>query len=101
MNNVWENRVQDSNFRAWLINLLNEMKGEIIDEVKLIVSEHETTDMKKWIKSAEVKKLLDLSHGKLQTLRDKKEIPFTRIGGTIYYNTEDIDRMMKEKQERK
>lgn len=99
MNNVWENRVQDSNFKVWLINLLNEMKGDIIDEVKQIVSEKETPDVKKWIKSAQVKKLLDISHGKLQTMRDKKLIAYTRIGGTIYYNVEEIERMMKEKSE--
>lgn len=96
MENVWESKVKDSNFKAWFINLLDEMKGEIIDEVKQIIKAKESPDLKKWVKSAQVKKMLNLSHGKLQMMRNQKTISYTRIGGTIYYNVEDIERMMDE-----
>ena len=94
MENAWENKVKDSNFKAWFINLLDEMKGEIIEEVKQIVKAREKPDLSKWVKSAQVKKMLNLSHGKLQMMRNQKTISFTRIGGTLYYNVEDIERMM-------
>ena len=69
---------------------------EIIDEVKQIIKAKESPDLKKWVKSAQVKKMLNLSHGKLQMMRNQKTISYTRIGGTIYYNVEDIERMMDE-----
>lgn len=50
---------------------------------------------KKWLKSGEVMEMLDISEVKLQTLRDKKIIPFKKLGGTCYYNIEDIDKTME------
>ncbi|RRN77387.1 DNA-binding protein, partial [Pseudoxanthomonas sp. SGD-10] len=40
------------------------------------------------------KKILGISHGFLQTLRDSGTLPFTKIGGSIYYDFEDITKMM-------
>ena len=44
-----------------------------------------------WIKSYEVRKLLDISPGTLQHLRKSGAIKFNRIGGLIYYKYEDIE----------
>ncbi|MBN9293612.1 MAG: helix-turn-helix domain-containing protein [Flavobacteriia bacterium] len=76
--------------------MLYDIKSEIVSEVKQIIREKEKPGVKKWIKSAEVKKLLNVSHGKLQMMRNNKTISFTRIGGTLYYNVEDIERMLEE-----
>lgn len=51
---------------------------------------------KKWLKSAEVKKLLGISHGFLQSLRDSGVLPFSKIGGSIYYDYDDITFMMSD-----
>lgn len=74
---------------------LEDFKNEILQEVKRIVKECVNgAPGKKWLKSAEVKKLLGISHGFLQSLRDNGVLPFTKIGGSIYYDYDDITFMM-------
>lgn len=48
------------------------------------------TEEAEWLKSAEVMKILKISSGTLQTLRINKTIPFTKLGGTIYYPKSDV-----------
>ncbi len=76
---------------------LESFKDEMLHEIKQIVKESKGLPGKKWLKSTEVKKLLDISHGFLQTLRDTDTLPFTKIGGSIYYDYEDIHSMMAAK----
>jgi len=49
---------------------------------------------KKWFKSYQVKNILKVSDNTLQTLRDNGTLPFTKIGGTLYYNYEDINNLL-------
>ncbi len=76
---------------------LIDFKNEILLEFKRIIKESMGEPGKRWLKSCEVKKLLGISHGFLQTLRDKGTLPFTKIGGSIYYDFEDISQMMASK----
>jgi hypothetical protein len=70
-------------------------KEDMLLEFKRIIRECVSGQPgKKWLKSAEVKKLLGISHGFLQSLRDSGVLPFTKIGGSIYYDYEDITFMM-------
>ena len=74
---------------------LEDFKNDMLQEVKRIIKECASgVPGKKWLKSAEVKKLLGISHGFLQSLRDSGVLPFTKIGGSIYYDYEDITFMM-------
>jgi hypothetical protein len=73
---------------------LRQFKQELITEIKKIFPETETAG-KKWLKSDEVRRLLRVSHGTLQTLRNNKTLQFTKIGGTIYYPYDEIVKMMK------
>lgn len=90
-----ENRLQEYELRTFMVNLVKDLKKEILDEVKVLLKDGQMPNIKKWIKSVEVKKLLDISHGKLQTMRNSRTISFTRIGGTIYYNLDDIQKMLE------
>ncbi|MDI6034196.1 DNA-binding protein [Flavobacterium sp. LB2P84] len=45
---------------------------------------------KKWLKSTEFRKLLNISPGTLQTLRINGTISYTKIGGIINYANQDI-----------
>ena len=76
---------------------LENFKDEMLNEIKQIIKESKGQPGKKWLKSTEVKKLLGISHGFLQTLRDTGTLPFTKIGGSIYYDYEDIHAMMEAK----
>lgn len=50
---------------------------------------------KQWLKSTEVRKLLNISPGTLQTLRINKTIAYTRVGGIIYYAHQDIEKLLE------
>lgn len=71
------------------------LKSELLFAVKQALKESSTTS-KQWLKSHEVRKLLGISSGTLQTLRNNGTIPYSRIGGVVFYNAEDINKMMNE-----
>ncbi|MGC3978423.1 MAG: helix-turn-helix domain-containing protein [Paludibacteraceae bacterium] len=73
---------------------LREFKIELLDEIRNIVSEQKSATTKKWLKSVEVRKQLNISPGTLQTLRINGTLPYTKIGGTNYYNLTDIEKLL-------
>ena len=74
---------------------LMKFKLELLDEIKLLLSKQSDTSQKRYIKSVEVMKLLQISPGTLQNLRINRTLPFTKIGGIIYYDLSDIHELMK------
>jgi len=50
---------------------------------------------KEWIRSAEVRRLLNISGGTLQNLRINGTLQYTKIGGIMYYKLEDIERLLE------
>jgi hypothetical protein len=78
-------------------NDLQEFKVELLEEIRNILTEQKSVTSKKWLKSIEVRKLLNISPGTLQTLRIKGTLPFTKIGGTNYYNFTDIEKLLSKK----
>jgi hypothetical protein len=75
---------------------LREFKIELLDEFRKIIKENGNQPVKKWLKSPEVRKLLNISPGTLQNLRINGTLPFTRMGGVIYYDYEDIHKVLTE-----
>jgi hypothetical protein len=65
--------------------LLNEIKNTKTND----------TSTKQWLKSAEVRNILKISPGTLQNLRINGTLKYKRIGGIIYYNYEDIVKMLE------
>jgi len=43
-----------------------------------------------WLRSTEVQEFLNISSGTLKTLREGGEIPFSKLGGSLYYNYNDL-----------
>jgi hypothetical protein len=74
---------------------LKEFKIELLEQIKKIVESQNTTSIKKWLKSTEVRKLLNISPGTLQNLRINGTLSYTKIGGTIYYANQDIDKLLE------
>jgi hypothetical protein len=72
---------------------LQQFKAELITELKSLFKK-ESAGTKKWLKSEEVKKLLKVSAGTLQTLRINGTLQYTKIGGIIYYDYEHIEKVM-------
>ena len=80
---------------------LREFKLELLDEIRVIIREQKSNTTKQWLKSVEVRKLLNISPGTLQTLRINGTLPFTKIGGTNYYNASDIDTLLSQNLKKK
>ncbi|MEO6687077.1 MAG: helix-turn-helix domain-containing protein, partial [Dyadobacter sp.] len=68
---------------------LEDFKSVILEEMRKMVKVGHGLPTKKWLKSSEVRKMLDISPGKLYWLRSSRQLEFMRIGGVIYYDTED------------
>ena len=68
---------------------LQNFKAELFSELKSIIKT-EAPSYKKWLKSDEVKKLLKVSPGTLQTLRINGTLQYTKLGGIIYYDFDHI-----------
>jgi len=77
---------------------LREFKLELLDELRKLLKEQGGQPAKKWLKSWEVRKLLGISPGTLQNLRVNGSLPFTKVGGNIFYDYEDIRKMLEENQ---
>lgn len=61
-----------------------------------ILVETKTINMPvKWLDSQDVLLMLHISKRKLQYLRNKKTIPFSRINNKFYYKASDIDEYLK------
>ena len=60
---------------------LKTLKQEIITELKTILGSQ--TEQKKWLKSADVREMLNISPGTLQNLRVNGTLPFTKMGKTM------------------
>jgi hypothetical protein len=80
---------------------LREFKLELLDEIRVIIREQKSNTSKQWLKSVEVRKLLNISSGTLQTLRINGTLPFTKIGGTNYYNATDIEILLSQNLKKK
>jgi len=70
------------------------LKSELITELKEVLQPQAYT--KTWLKSADVRKILSISPGTLQNLRINGTLDYRKVGGTMYYKTEDINRMLGE-----
>ena len=73
---------------------LREFKVEMLEEIKKLLWQNGVHPVKKWLKSPEVRKLLGISPGTIQNLRLNGSLPFTKIGGIIYYDSEDVQKML-------
>lgn len=75
---------------------LREFKLELLEEIKELLNNKGEANSKKWLKSTDVMKLLKISPGTLQNLRINGTLPYTKIGGLIYYHAGEIERVMEE-----
>lgn len=74
---------------------LFDFKSQLLFEFKTILKEFTGQPTKKWLKSKEVRKLLNISPGTLQSLRSKQLLPYSKIGGIIYYDAADIQKVLE------
>ena len=73
---------------------LRHFKIELLDDIKKILTKQASGTLKKYLKSSEVMEMLQISPGTLQNLRINGTLPFSKMGGIIYYDIEDIQKVM-------
>jgi len=76
--------------KADLDNLKEDIKEIIISLID------DTFSKNKWLKSTEVQKMFDISSSTLKSLRLNGVLPYSKMGGTIYYNYSDIISVLEE-----
>jgi hypothetical protein len=79
---------------------LADFKRQLLFEIKNMIKELVGQPTKKWLKTHEVRKLLNISGGTMQTLRTNGTLPYKKIGHIIYYDIEDIQGMLEAKKEK-
>lgn len=74
---------------------LQEFKSELLTEVKKSIKETTGQPSKRWLKTNEVRKLLGISITTLLTLRINGVLPYSKIGGVLYFDYDDILKVME------
>lgn len=73
---------------------LEQFKEEMLEGIagllKLSISDGE----KQWMRSADVRRMLGISPGTLQNMRINGDLSYTKVGGTMFYRTSDIEKML-------
>ena len=72
---------------------LEKVKNEIIAAVSTQLATK--SNGKRWLKSSDVMEMLGLSASGLQNLRVSNVLPYSKIGGTIYYDYNEIDKILE------
>ena len=73
---------------------LEKFRVTLMMDIKLMLEGHLGRTSKRWLKSYEVRKMLNISGGTLQTFRNNGKLPYTKIGGLIYYDAVEIDQIL-------
>jgi len=71
---------------------LNELRQFLISDLKLLLKTNNQTE---WIRSVEAQELLNCSSSTLQNLRVNNILPYTKLGGTLYYDKGEIEEILK------
>lgn len=74
---------------------LHDFKLELLDDIKQLLNTQSGQVTKKWMKSPEVRELLGISPGTLQNLRVNGTLPYTRVGGVLYYDYQEIMQVLE------
>ncbi|MFM9988340.1 helix-turn-helix domain-containing protein [Flavobacterium sp.] len=74
---------------------LNEFRSLLLTDLKDMFNS-KPQQQKQWLKSSEVRKLLNISPGTLQNLRVNGTITYTKVGGILYYSSSDLEKVLEE-----
>ncbi|QOW10155.1 helix-turn-helix domain-containing protein [Kaistella flava (ex Peng et al. 2021)] len=72
---------------------LQQFKIELLESIENLL-QGKKTEEKLWLRTSEVKELLNISSGTLQNLRINGTLSYSKIGGTLYYNYNDIQKLL-------
>ncbi len=73
---------------------LNEFRSLLLSELNTLFNS-KPQQQKQWLKSNEVRKLLNISSGTLQNLRVNGTLTYTKIGGILYYSSNVLEKVIE------
>jgi hypothetical protein len=73
---------------------LMEFKMELLEEIQKLLDKESRHVSTKWLKSTEVREMLKISAGTLNNFRVNGTLPFSKIGGIIYYDSAAIHKVL-------
>ena len=73
---------------------LNEFRTLLLSDLNSMFNS-KPQQQKQWLKSNEVRKLLNISSGTLQNLRVNGTLTYTKIGGILYYSSNDLEKVIE------
>jgi hypothetical protein len=73
---------------------LQQFRMQLLSELKEVLQQPKQSP-KQCLKSSEVRKMLGISHGTLQNLRITRSLPYTKLGGIMFYKFEDIEKILE------
>ncbi len=75
---------------------LGRFRESLLKELTELLTKHKTISIDHWIKSAEVMDQLGISPGTLQNFRVNGTLPFSKLGGILFYDQAKIDSILRE-----
>ena len=80
---------------------LEKFKWDLLSDIKDLLDKKvdkplPPQEIKKWIKSHQVQRLLGISPGTLQNLRINGTMPYSKIGGILFYDKQVIEQMLED-----
>ncbi|HMI02503.1 MAG TPA: helix-turn-helix domain-containing protein [Pedobacter sp.] len=75
---------------------LENFKKEFFEELRNLKMDGADKISKKWLRSSDVRTLLGISPGTLQTLRINGTLRFSKVGNIFYYKNEDLTKVLEE-----
>ena len=72
---------------------LQQFKIELLESIEKLL-QGKKTEEKLWLRTSEVRKLLNISAGTLQNLRINGTLSYSKIGGVLFYNKKDIEKLL-------
>jgi hypothetical protein len=73
---------------------LQQFKTQLLQEIRELLEKSEKPKTE-WLRSKEVRAMLNISPGTLLNLRVSGVLRYTKVGGMHYYSHEDIRRMLE------
>ena len=73
---------------------LRDFKLELLDDIKKLLGKQVKGKLKRYIKSSELLEMLQISPATLSNLRVNGTLPYTKVGGIIFYDSEEIQKVM-------
>lgn len=78
------------NFKS---SLLEDIKEVLLENQKITSSEKREENV--WLKSYQIQRMLGISPGTLQNLRINGTLPYTKVGGVIFYDRRELIKVME------